>query len=337
MKRILVSGGFGFIGSHLIEKLLEQGHQVHVVDNLSTSPVPIVQLMRELGYPSELSMNIYPIAEYCQTAKTPFDEIYHLASPVGPAGILPLAGLMVRRVVEDTYAIMALAQRTGAKLVDVSTSEVYGGGQNGLCGETMPRIIQAETTARLEYAVAKIAGETALINMTRISTLQAVIVRPFNVAGPRQSSKGGFVLPRFVAQAMRDEPITVFGDGKQVRAFTHVKDIVDGLILAMEKGKSGEVYNIGNHANKTTILDLAERVKKMIIGGEISFTDGKLIYGEHYAEAADKYPDSSKAIEQLGWKPTLGIDETIKDVWRYMQRAGRLEWLAGPEKAKVEA
>lgn len=337
MKRILVTGGFGFIGSHLVEKLLSQGHSVHVVDNLSTSPISIINLMRELSYPRELVFYPYPIAEYRPSADAKFDEIYHLASPVGPAGILPFAGLMVRRVVEDTYTVMELAQRVGAKLVDVSTSEVYGGGQDGLCGETMPRVIQAETTARLEYAVAKLAAETALINMTRMSTLQAVIVRPFNVAGPRQSCKGGFVLPRFVAQAMRNEPITVFGDGTQVRAFTHVRDIVDGLLLAMDKGKSGEVYNLGNAANKTIILDLAARVKTMIGSGAITFTDGKTIYGEHYAEAADKYPDATKTQRDLGWKPTLGIDETIQDVWRYMQRTGRLEWLAGPEKAKVEA
>ena len=335
MKRILVTGGFGFIGSHLIEKLLAEGHAVHVVDNLSTNPLRVQTLMEELGYPRELSCNIYPAAQYCQMTRTQYDEIYHLASPVGPAGVIPYAGQIVRQVVEDAYAVMGLAVRCKAKLVDVSTSEVYGGGQNGLCSETMPRVIQADTTARLEYAVAKLAAETAIVNMTRVNNdLKAVIIRPFNVAGPRQSGRGGFVAPRFVAQAMRDEPLTVFGDGSQVRAFTHVKDIVNGLVLAMEQGKSGEAYNLGNPENRTTILDLAKAVIRIVDGGSLSFTDGKTVYGEGYAEASDKFPDATKAKMDLDWKPEIGIDQTIKDVWSYMMRYNRLEWLVPEDNIK---
>jgi UDP-glucose 4-epimerase len=339
MKRILVTGGFGFIGSHLVDRLLQEGHAVHVVDNLSTNPIRVQTLMEELGFPRELTCSIYPISEYRQVAafddkgerKWKFDEIYHLASPVGPAGLLPHAGNILRQITDDTYAIIKLALQNEARMIDVSSSEVYGGGKDGLCSEAMPSVIQADSTARLEYAIAKRAAEVVITNHCKYSGLNAAIVRPFNVAGPRQSGKGGFVLPRFVAQAMRDEPITVFGDGKQVRAFTHVKDIVQGLILAMEQGKGCEVYNLGNPANKTTVLELAEQVKSIVGGGTITFTDGKSVYGERFAEANDKYPDASKATRDLNWKPEIDIKQTITDVWKYMARMNRLEWLAGDE------
>lgn len=317
MKTILVTGGFGFIGSHLIERLLrDPENHVHVVDNLSTSPVMLGQLLDELGHPINLTFSINDLRDEHYDH---FDEVYHLASPVGPAGILPLAGCMIGDVVQDTYYLLEYVQRWGAKLLDVSTSEVYGGGQNGLCSEEMPRIIQAETTVRLEYAIAKLAAETAIINLCHVRKLNAVIVRPFNVAGMRQSGKGGFVLPRFVHQAMHNEMITVFGDGSQVRAFTHVTDIVDGLIRAMAYGQSGQVYNLGNPGNKTSVLDLAKCVQSVVGGGEIAFVDPQTIYGPLYAEAADKYPASLKATYELGWRPQIGLQQTILDVWHYMK------------------
>jgi len=321
--KYLVTGGFGFIGSHLVERLLKDGHQVHIVDNLSSNGVMPDVLLDEWGHPEGLTFDLAEFTEWREGKAyhhRGFDGIFHLASPVGPAGVLQHAGDMVWDITMSTYAAMALAQNVWkAKLVDVSTSEVYGGGQQGYCSEELPRIIQAETTVRLEYAVAKLAAETAIINMCKVHALNAVIVRPFNVAGPRQSGKGGFVLPRFIQQAMAGSGLTVFGDGSQIRAFTHVVDIVDGLVRAMDKGRSGEVYNLGNPANKTTILDLAERVIEIVGQGAIVFTDPKLLYGKLYAEAADKYPNATKAQRDLGWTPTRSIDQTIKDAYAYIQ------------------
>jgi nucleoside-diphosphate-sugar epimerase len=315
MKHILVTGGLGFIGSHLVETLVGQGHFVVVVDDGSTNVVA-PDFIHAINYDAQQS-GIQSFALRAWAEYDPFDEIYHLASPVGPAGILDRAGEMVEQIVGDTYAVVKVANHSRARLVFVSTSEIYGGGVNGLCREDMPRIVQAETTVRLEYAIAKLAAETALINLCRTTPLQAVIVRPFNVAGPRQSAKGGFVLPRFVGQALRGEALTVFGDGSQVRAFTHVADIVEGLLSAMENGKSGTAYNLGNRANKTTILDLARRVIAANGGGTITFTDGKTVHGPLFAEAADKWPDSTRAVTGLGWLPLRGIDETIMDVIYY--------------------
>ncbi len=317
MNRIFVTGGFGFLGSHLIEELVKDSdNRVHVVDNLSTSPINVERYLDELGHPSNLTYSICSVNEYCRSVNNEtFDQIYHLASVVGPAGVLPHAGKMIKSIVDDTYSLIELAAKCNAKLVDVSTSEVYGGGQDGYCTEDYPKIVPAKTTIRMEYAIGKLAGETAIINTHKVSNLKACIIRPFNIAGPRQSGKGGFVLPRFVTQSFNNEPLTVFGNGKQIRAFTHVKDTVDGLIKTMKHGRQGEAYNIGNPENKTIILELAYRVIKLTKSKSgIAFVDPKTIYGPLYEEANDKYPEASKAMKELGWKYRYDIDKVILDV-----------------------
>lgn len=304
--RTLVTGGLGFLGSHLVEILLERGDEVTIVDNLSSNVVEAKFF--------ESKAKVFPVSvwELADWLPEDYDETYHLASVVGPAGVLPHAGQIVKSVVNDTYVMAAFAKRCEAKLLDVSTSEVYGGGNKGYCSEEMDKII-TKTSARLEYAVGKLAAETALINMKS----NCVIVRPFNIAGPRQSKKGGFVLPRFLEQAKKGEPLTVFGDGKAVRAFTHVKDVARGLILAMDKGKAGEAYNIGNPHNKMTILELAELVIKVTDSkSRVEFVDPKEIWGQYFEEAADKYPDATKATIELGWKPEYNIEEIIEETWQ---------------------
>lgn len=322
MKDIIVTGGFGFLGSHLIDLLLaERDNHVHVVDNLSTSPLPLENLLDEFDEPDRLTYSVADVAAFCQSWDGErCDEIYHLASVVGPAGVLPHAGRIAASIVNDTMAIANLALRYGAKLVDVSTSEVYGGGQNGFCSETMSKIVPPKSSARLEYALGKLAGETALLNLCETQGLEARIVRPFNVTGPRQSGRGGFVLPRFIGQALANADITVFGDGRQIRAFTHVKDMVAGIVCAMRNGKKGEVYNLGNPANRCAILELAEEVKKLSgAASRIVFVDPQTIYGPLYEEANNKFPDASKALAELDWEPRYGRHKAIEDTLLYMK------------------
>lgn len=322
--RYLVTGGFGFIGSHLVEALLAAGHEVHVVDDLSSNPVPLEALLQEIDH-ERLTYRTCRVQVYRPPCL--FDGIFHLASPVGPAGVLGWRGRLAEEIITATTWVLHQAIFNECRLVFISTSEVYGGGDGGTCVEGMPHVIPANASARAEYAAGKLAAEMAVLN----SDIDAVVVRPFNVAGPRQSSRGGFVLARFVEQAIRGEALTVFGDGKQMRAFTHVKDIVHGLIAAMLMGKRGAVYNLGNSANKTSIRDLAARVLQIIphpqplpIHGEgreagIIYTDGKMVYGEGYEETADKWPDASKAMRELDWQPTRDIDQTIRDAYEYAQ------------------
>ena len=318
MKRALVTGGFGFLGSHLVEELLaEPDVQVHVVDNLSSSRLHLDTFLDDLGRPDNLTYDITTVQEFCRTMTDRFDVVFHLASHVGPAGVLAYAGRIATDILEDAKALIDVCIRDGSRLVDVSSSEVYGGGKEGFCSETYPKIIAGPPTARLEYAVGKLAGEVVIQNSSRALGLDGCIVRPFNIAGPRQAPDGGFVLPRFIGQALKGEPLTVFGDGLQIRAFTHVKDIAQGLAVAAERGERGEVYNLGNPLNKTTILDLANQVIAVTgSSSEVEFVDPVDLFGSEYASAADKYPDASKATRELGWAPTRTLEDVISDTVR---------------------
>ena len=322
MSRILVTGGFGFLGGHLVELLLaDPENRVHIVDNLSTSPLPVEDLLRDIDPAARSTYSIMDIDAFCrEDSSANWDEIYHLASVVGPAGLLPHAGRIAASIINDTASIANTALRAGAKVVDVSTSEVYGGGQAGYCSESMPKIVPALASARLEYAVGKLAAETALLNLAATQDLDVRIVRPFNVTGPRQSGRGGFVLPRFIGQALAGMDITVFGDGRQIRAFTHVKDMVNGIVHAMRYGCKGGVYNLGNPANRCSILELAEEVRKISqTTSNIVLIDPRSVYGPFYEEANNKFPDASKAMAELHWQPQFDRHEAIGDTLSYMQ------------------
>lgn len=319
--KILVTGGFGFIGSHLVSDLLTRGDEVHVVDDLSSSPVDHEWFVGTFPQTqsARLSHDISSVNEFVQerwASDVRYDAIFHLASPVGPAGVLQYAGEMVREIVRDTYLLMDRCVSDRSRFVDVSTSEVYGGGQSGLCSEDTEKRIQSNTTVRLEYAVAKLAAETAIINKVEAAGLDATIIRPFNVAGPRQSPVGGFVLPRFIRQAHLGRALTVFGDGSALRAFTHVKDLVDGLLLVGEAGRRGVAYNIGNPANKVSILELARLVVEVTGStSEIVHVDPTTVYGPMYAEANDKFPEPGRAMGELGWSPHRSVRQTVIDAY----------------------
>ncbi len=327
IRSAVVTGGFGFIGSHLVEQLLrDRKMHVHVVDSMITSPINLEAYLVRLQGKERLTYDNCTVQEYfSRSGLKKSDEVYHLASVVGPVGVLKHGGRILRAIADDAYAVAEYCIKTGAKLCDVSTSEVYGGGRDGYCSEKDSMIIPPKISIRLEYAVGKLASEVALMNMTKVAGLHATLVRPFNVAGPRQATQGGFVLPRFIKQALAEEPLTVYGDGSMVRAFTHVEDISDGIILTMRRGQSGQAYNIGNPANKITIFELAKKVIE-IIGSksEVGFVDPKKLWGPLFEEANDKYPDADRAFSELEWRPRFGLVETIRQSADYI-REGRVD------------
>ena len=279
---VIVTGSAGFIGSGLMARL----PGAFGVDRATG---PSIQQVRDLP-------------ERCEV-------IYHLASPVGPVGVLGWAGRLASEVIECATIVRSWAAMYDCPLVFVSTSEVYGSGVESY--ETDECHFAPEPSARQEYALAKLTAEVMLRNSP---VLDVRIARPFNVAGPGQRSDGGFVLPRFIEQALRSEPLTVYPPGTQLRAFTHVDDVVDGLLAITERGKPGEVYNLGNRANLCTIRQLAEEVIEATgSSSQVEIVDPVALHGPSFREAKEKHPNGDKAGDDLGWFPFRDRAQIIAD------------------------
>jgi len=293
----LVTGGLGFIGSHLVDRLVEYGEQVLIVDDnrggSTYRPPDGVDVIDS----SVAALNFMSLPE--------FDTIWHLASPVGPVGVLEQAGQITTDIIGDLDTVSELAG--DRPLVYVSTSEVYGGGEGGLCREDMPAHVSADLSARLEYQTAKLAGEVMLLNRGQ----DVRIIRPFNVAGPRQRPAGGFVLARWVEQWQQGKPLTVYEPGNQKRAMTHVADIVAGMVQVRRYGERG-VYNVGNPDNVVSMRELAELFCD-IAGGDWVEVDPTVLHGPEFREAADKFPDATKTMD-LGWFPRRTVADIIWDL-----------------------
>lgn len=316
-KKILITGGLGFIGSHCIEKWKKESWDIVVIDNLSTNAIPTNHLLLENI--TIIQENILDV-DYKKLPK--FDLILHLASPVGPVGVLKHSGNMARIILDDIYWAINCAKYNNCPLIFVSTSEIYGHrDEKSYLKEDGDKVLHGDFTVRNEYAIAKLLSEIVLTNQAKInSDFKYQIIRPFNVTGKYQLPDGGFVLPRFVEQALKNEDITVYYDGLQLRAFTWVKDIVDGIYLTsiVDESNWNEEWNIGNEKNERTILYLAERVQKITkTKSKIIHVDPVELHGPLFAEAPEKIPNSEKIKERLDWKPTKGVDEVIQEVVEY--------------------
>jgi len=316
MTRALITGGLGFLGSHLTERLLEEETQIGIIDNLSTNAVE-PDFFEDY---SDCSIALCPLAGFLPTgAIGDFDTIFHLASPVGPAGVLAHAGEMAYKIIKDTKTVIDFALEKDADLILISTSEVYG--RDGIFTENVRKIIPGQIEIRTEYGAGKLLAEIMTINKARVSELRYHIIRPFNIAGPRQKPDGGFVLPRFVTAALKNEPISVFGSGTQQRAFTHVLDIVDGILKIARSEEKNEIWNIGNIENMITIGDLAHLVKNKVKSeSEIDYVNPKEIFGKLYAEAFDKLPNIGKIQERLKWAPQFDLMKIVTDTIEFYRK-----------------
>ena len=312
MKKLLITGGLGFLGSYCIEKYKSE-YDITIIDNLSTNTIQ----------PDDVLCNgtkviIEDVLDY--KWDEPFDMIIHLASPVGPSGILKHAGKMGGYIVDDTYWAMEGAMKFDCPLIYVSTSEIYGYREfPEKLKEDDNKLLVGSFKVRNEYSIAKLLGEIILSNTAKVSKLKYQIIRPFNISGARQLPTCGFVLPTFINQALDDKPITVFGDGQQIRAFTHVQDIVNGIYLTSKTERyPNEIWNVGEPNNSTSILYLAERVKTLTqSSSEIVFVDPKTIHGPLYEEAWDKIPNSTKIHNFLGWNSKWMVESIILDTIKY--------------------
>lgn len=314
--KLLMTGGLGFLGSHSIEKYQSEGFDITIIDNLSSNVIePDDELCENCDVIIDDILDIP-----WESLEDHYDIILHLASPVGPVGVLKHSGEMARYILDDIYWAIEGAKKYDCPLIFISTSEIYGYREKAeFLKEEDHKLLVGDFKVRNEYSIGKLLAEIVLSNTAKVSDLKYQIIRPFNISGPRQLKDGGFVLPTFTQQALKGDDITVFGDGEQIRAFTFVKDIVDGIYLtSVANDHMNEIWNIGNGDNVATIKHMAEKVKEFTnSSSEITFVDPKTIHGPLFEEAWDKIPNAEKIKNLLGWKPTLEVDEIIETVIDY--------------------
>lgn len=315
---VLITGGAGFIGSHLAEALLEKGEEVWVIDNLSTGNLKNIWHLFDNPHFHFIEGSLLDetkLAEAMQHSR----KVYHLAAAVGVKLVVqdPLGTLETN--VRGTENVLKLALRYGCKVLIASTSEVYGKDvQNDRQQFSETDDITLGTALRWGYACSKALDEYLARSYWRQKGLPVVIARIFNTVGPRQSPAYGMVIPRFVQQALRGEPITVYGDGKQVRSFCWVGDTVRALIGLMETpGLEGEIFNVGND-EPVTIEELAHRVKKVTNSpSQIVYVPYEQAYGPDFEDIRYRVPDISKIRQAIGYEPTLNLDGILERVVKY--------------------
>lgn len=311
--KVIVTGGAGFLGSHLCDKLIERGDQVICIDNLLTgSPDNIAHLQTVENF-----QFVEADANEAFPRDLDFDELYHLASPASPNKNNPVSYIAFpfETMQVNSFGTWNLCEETlarGAKFLFASTSEVYGDPLEHPQKETYNGNVST-TGPRSVYDESKRFGETVVSAFVRHNKLDARIIRIFNTYGPRMAQDGRVVI-EFMQAALQNKPFPVFGDGKQTRSFCYVSDMVEGIIAAMEKGSKGEIYNLGN-PDEFTVLQLAEMVKRLTDSpSEVEIVE-KLPQGDPLRRC----PDISKARQSLGWEPKVSLEEGLKKLIVYLQ------------------
>ena len=312
--KALITGGAGFVGSHLAERLLQEGHDVTVLDNLSTGSIDNITHLKtapRFDYVIDSVTNEPLLAEMIDRS----DVVFHLAAAVGVKLIVEQPVHTIETNVHGTEVVLKHANKKKKLVFIASTSEVYGKSIDVPFRESADLVLGASAKHRWAYACSKLIDEFLALAYWKERKLPVVIVRLFNTVGPRQTGQYGMVLPTFVRQALSGHPITVFGDGTQSRSFTYVGDVVGALIkLSQEPRAIGEVFNIGN-MGEITISDLANKVKTMTgSSSPIHYIPYSEAYEEGFEDMPRRVPDITKIRELIGYEPQLGLDEIIQTV-----------------------
>jgi UDP-glucose 4-epimerase len=312
--KYLVTGGAGFIGSHLCERLLNDGHDVLALDDLSTGRFSnVATLEGRPGFELRVASVTDPgVVERCMLE---CGAVFHLASAVGVKLVVDEPVKTIETIVNGTDVVLRCCARYRRPMLLTSTSEVYGKSDKIPFRESDDVVIGPTTTRRWAYAGAKMLDEFLALAHWHESRLPVVVARLFNTVGPRQTGRYGMVVPRFVQQGMAGEPLTVYGDGRQTRCFAHVLDVVEALVRLIHHPKArGEVFNVGN-GEEVSILHLAERVRDLTGGGSTIRT---IPYDEAYTSGFEdmvrRVPCLEKLSRLIGYEPTRGLDQILADV-----------------------
>ena len=316
---ILITGGAGFIGSHLAEKLLKEGHSIAVLDNLSTGKYANIKHLtsnKKFSYTigSILNKNIL------ETMIKDTDQIYHLAAAVGVKNIIDNPLLSLQTNIGGTENVLEFANKFKKKVLVASTSEIYGKNENVPFKEEDDRLLGSTHISRWSYSSAKAIDEFFALAYYREKKLPVVIVRCFNTVGPRQTGQYGMVIPKFVRNALLNHPITIFGDGKQTRCFCDVEDVADGFIKLMNNKKAvGEIFNIGNDKS-ISIEELAHKIKKLTNSrSKIEYINYEDAYEEGFEDMMHRKPDLSKIAKLIEYKPRYNLDQILKRTIDYFE------------------
>ena len=321
--RALVTGGAGFIGSHLTEALLAMGHEVVVLDDLSTGRTENLQAVQ--GHP-RLEMVTGSVTDEAVVRKLVLgvDVVYHLAAAVGVQLILDRPVETIETNVVGTETVLRVACETRPRVVIASTSEVYGKNDRVPLSEEDDRLLGPTTKSRWSYACSKAIDEFLALAYHREHQLPVTIVRFFNTIGPRQTGRYGMVVPRFVRQALDGQPITVYGDGYQSRCFTDVEDAVRATIaLSLTPAAVGEVFNIGT-THELTIAALAERVRHLTgSASPLVLVPYDEAYQPGFEDLRRRVPDLGKLERAIAYRPQVSLDETLRRVILFLRETGR--------------
>jgi UDP-glucose 4-epimerase len=320
----LITGGAGFIGSHLSERLIADGHRVTVIDDLSTGSVRNIRGLKDregFRYFIETALNRPVMAELVDEA----DAVFHLAAAVGVRLIVESPVRTIETNVRATEMVLELANKKKKKVLIASTSEVYGKSEAVPFREDGDLVLGPTFKGRWSYACSKAIDEFLALAYWKEKKCPVVVARLFNTVGPRQTGRYGMVLPTFVRQALEGQPITVFGDGTQTRTFTHVSDVVGALAALMAEPRAvGEVFNVGGR-EEISILELARKVKERTR----SQSSLRMVpYDEAYEEGFEDMPRRAPSLDKIraliGYEPRLSLDQVIDDVASYI-RTGAVE------------
>ncbi len=321
--KILVTGGAGFIGSHLCELLLKENHQVVAIDDLSTGRLENIERLRHLEnfqFVRETISNALVLDRLTSEAST----VIHLAAAVGVKLIIQNPVHTIRTNIMGTEAVLDAANRYGSKVLIASTSEVYGKGVKVPFYEDDDRVMGPTTHSRWSYAASKAVDEFLGLAYHNQFGLPVIIVRLFNTVGPRQTGQYGMVVPRFVRQALSDKPISVYGDGQQTRCFADVADVSSALAnLSAHPQAIGQVYNVGA-TEEITILDLARRVIALTHSqSKIEFVPYSEAYAPGFDDMRRRVPSIEKVHRLIGYAPQYSLDDTLRKIINYeRQRSG---------------
>jgi UDP-glucose 4-epimerase len=319
--RVLITGGAGFIGSHLSDAYLERGDEVYILDDLSTGSIDNIRHLRSnprFHYTIESVHHAPSVAELVDQC----DVVFHLAAAVGVRLIVESPVRTIETNVHGTEVVLAQANKKKKKVLIASTSEVYGLSTQVPFSEDGNLVLGPTSKGRWSYACSKAIDEFLALAYWRERKLPTVIVRLFNTVGPRQTGQYGMVVPTFIKQALTGRPITIHGDGQQSRCFVDVSDVVRGLMALMDHPEAvGDVFNIGSN-EEVTIRALAERVKTLTgSSSDIAMVPYEQAYGEGFEDMPRRVPDISKIGKLIGWQPSKSLDQILYGVIEYFRDA----------------